>query len=216
MTNAELRRNVEDELEWEPSINATDIGVTAHDGIVTLTGTVSSNSEKLRAAKVAQRVRGVNAVANDIELRLPGTDVRSDAEIAQLAFDALKERTLVPDGRIKVSVSHGWVYLSGEVDWRHEKCAAFELVHSLVGVKGVFNQITVKPKASVPDVKSQLEAAFRRSAELHGQPVRVESKNGKVTLLGRLHKWSERQEAERMAWSAPGVSEVENLIMLAE
>jgi osmotically-inducible protein OsmY len=136
---------VEEELDRNPSINAADIGVSVQDGIVTLTGSVSSFSEKLRATAVAQRVPGVDAVANAIVLRLPGTDARSDAEIARLAFNALKGQAKVPDGRIKVAVTNGWVYLSGEVDSASQKSAAFDAANSLLGVKGVFNQVSVTP-----------------------------------------------------------------------
>jgi osmotically-inducible protein OsmY len=214
MRDAELRRSVEEELEWEPSVDASEIGVTAHDGVVTLTGSVRSFSEKLRAARVAQRVRHVKAVANDIELRLPGSSLRTDTAIARAASDALKGRTVVPDGRIKVSVTNGWVYLDGAVDWQYQKSAALEAVHSLIGVRGVVDQVSVKPQSAASELKSRIEAAFRRNAELDAQKVCVESQGGKVTLLGQLHSWSERQEAERTAWSAPGVSEVENLIVV--
>jgi osmotically-inducible protein OsmY len=212
--DVELRRDVLDELEWEPSIDATEIGVAAHDGVVTLTGPVKSYTEKLTAGRVTERVKGVKAIANDIEVRLPGTDERTDADIARAVFEALKWRTSVPDGGIKVSVSRGWTTLEGEVDWQYQKDAAVEAVHNLIGVKGVTNLIAVKPRASATEVKSRIEAAFRRSAELDAQNVRVDTHDGKVTLRGEVHAWSERQEADRTAWAAPGVSEVENLIMV--
>jgi osmotically-inducible protein OsmY len=214
MRNISLRRDVEDELEWEPSIHAAEIGVAVCDGVVSLTGFVPSFAEKLRATKVAQRVRGVQAVANDLELRLPGTDQRIDSDIARAAVAALAGRTLVPDGRIKVSVSNGWVYLDGDVEWQYQKRAAVDAVHSLIGVKGVIEKISIKPEASSSEVISRIEAALRRSAELDAHQVRVESHDGKVTLIGQLHSWSQREDAERMAWSAPGVSEVENRIMV--
>lgn len=214
MRDTALRRDVEDELEWEPSIHAAGIGVAVRDGIVSLTGFVPSYAEKLRAARVAQRVRGVKAVANDLALRMAGTDLRTDADLARAAVDALAGRTLVPAGRIKVLVTDGWVYLDGDVDWQYQKNAAFDAVHSLIGVKGVVEKISIKPKSSSSEVASQIEAALGRSAELDAQKVRVESHDGKVTLLGQLQSWSQRQEAERTAWSAPGVSEVENLIMV--
>ncbi|MGO9584532.1 MAG: BON domain-containing protein [Acidimicrobiales bacterium] len=211
----ELRRDVLDALEWEPSIDAAEIGVAVKDSIVTLTGPVKSYTEKLTAGGVAERVKDVKAIANDVEVRLPGTAERTDADIAQAAFEALKWKTTVPDGRIKVSVSKGWVTLEGEVDWQYQRYAAVEAVHHLVGVKGVTNLIALKPWASATEVKSRIEGAFRRSAELDAQKVRVETQDGKVTLRGDVRSSSERQEAERTAWSAPGVTQVENLIAIA-
>jgi osmotically-inducible protein OsmY len=181
---------------------------------VTLTGYVPSYTEKRKAERVAKRVRGIKAVANDIEVQMPSTSHRTDAEIARAAFDALKWAITVPDDRLKISVSKGWVYLEGDVDWQYQRTAAEDAVHSLVGVQGVTNQIAVKPQASATEVKSRIEAAFRRSAELDAQQVRVELQDGKVTLHGQLHSWAERDEADRTAWAAPGVSEVENLIMV--
>lgn len=213
--NTELRRDILDELEWEPSIDAAEIGVMTHDGIVTLTGSVGSYTEKLSAERVVRRVKGVKAIANDLEVRLPGTSARSDAEIARAAVDALKWKNSVPEGRVEVSVSKGWVTLEGEVDWQYQSDAALEAVRHLVGVMGVNNLIAVKPRASASEVKSRIEVAFRRSAEVDAQRVRVETRDGKVTLRGDVRSWSERQEAERTAWAAPGVTHVENLIAIA-
>jgi len=213
-SDVELRRDVLDELEWEPSIDAAQIGVTTREGVVTLAGTAKSYSEKLKAERVTKRVLGVKAIANDIEVRLPGTHERTDSDIARVAVDALKWRASVPEGRIKVAVGKGWVTLEGEVDWQYQKDVALEAVHHLVGVKGVTNLITVKPRVSATEVKSPIEAAFRRSAELDAQKIRVETKDGKVTLHGQLQSWAERDEAERTAWAAPGVTQVENFIAI--
>jgi len=207
-----LRRDVLDELEWEPSIDATEIGVTARDGVVTLTGSVKSYAEKLTAERDTKRVHGVKAIANDIEVRLPGTAERTDTDIARVAVDALKWRSSIADGRIKVMVQNGWVKLEGEVDWQYQRDAAFEAVHHLMGVKGVTNLVALKPRVSATEVKSRIEAAFRRSAELDAQKVRVETRDGKVMLHGDVNSCSERQEAEQTAWSAPGVTQVENLL----
>jgi len=212
--DTDLLRDVLDELEWEPSVDAAEIGVTVRDGVVTLTGAVKSYAEKMTAERVTKRVVGVKAIANDIEVRLRGTAERNDSDIARAAVDALKWKTLVPDDRIKVLVTKGWVTLEGDLDWQYQRDAAFEAVHHLVGVKGVNNLLAVKPRASATEVKSRIEAAFRRSAELDAQKVRVETRDGKVTLRGEVQSWSERQEAERTAWSAPGVTEVENLIAI--
>jgi osmotically-inducible protein OsmY len=212
--DTDLRRDVVDELDWEPSIDAAEIGVTAHDGVVTLSGHVKSYSEKLTAQRAAERVSGVRAIANDIGVRLPGHHERTDSDIAEAAVNALSWKTLVPQKRIKVSVSKGWITLEGEVDWQYQKDAAFEAVRFLSGVRGVTNLVCVKPQVSATEIKSRIEAAFRRSAELDAQKVRVETREGKVTLRGNVHSWSERQEAERTAWAAPGVTQVENLIAI--
>jgi osmotically-inducible protein OsmY len=212
--DTDLRRDVLDELEWEPSVEAAEIGVSVRDGVVTLTGAVKSFAEKMAAERITKRVQGVTAIANDIEVRLPGAAERTDTDIAKAAADALKWRTLLPDGRIIVVVSKGWLTLEGEVDWQYQKDAAFDAVHHLVGVKGVTNVITLKPRATVTEVKSRIEAAFRRSAELDAQKIQVAIRDGKVILQGRLNSWAERDEAGRTAWAAPGVSQVENLIAI--
>lgn len=210
----ELRRDIIDELDWEPSLDAAEIGVTAHEGIVTLTGAAKSYTEKLVAERAVRRVRGVKAIANDITVRLPGGTERVDADIAAAAVDALRWKGSIPQGRVNVSVSKGWITLEGEVDWQYQRDAAFEAVHHLVGVKGVSNLITVKPRVSTTEVQSRIEAAFRRSAEVDAQNIRVEASDGKVTLRGNVHSWAERHEAERTAWAAPGVIQVENLIAI--
>jgi len=210
----DLRRNVVDELEWEPSIDAADIGVTAHDGVVTLTGFAPSYTEKLKAEQVVKRVQGVKAVANDIEVKLRGHSERGDSDIARAAVEALKWKTSVPGDQIQVSVTKGWVTLEGDVHWQFQKTGAYEAVHHLVGVRGVTNLINVKPHASATEVKSRIEAAFRRSAEVDAERIRVETHDGKVSLGGNVRSWSEWQEAERTAWAAPGVTQVENLITI--
>ncbi len=210
--DTDLRRDVLDELEWEPSIDAARIGVTTHNGVVTLNGIVKTYTEKLAAERAAERVQGVKAIANDIEVKLPGAHERTDSDIAEAAVNALSWKTMVPEGKIKVAVTKAWITLEGEVDWQYQKDAAFDAVHFLVGVRGVTNLISVRPRASATEVKSRIEAAFRRSAELDAQNVQVETHDGKVTLRGNVHSWSERQQAARTAWAAPGISEVENLI----
>ena len=208
----ELQRDVLEELQWEPSVDAAAIGVTVSDGIVTLTGHAPSYTEKVSAEEVAQHVQGARAVVNDIEVRLRGTGEHTDADISRAAVATLKWKTLVPDERIKITVSEGWVTLDGDVDWQYQKESAQEAVRHLLGVKGVYNQIVVKPRASAAEVKSHIEAAFRRRAGLDAQKIRVEIQDGKLVLGGELHSWAERREAERTAWAAPGTTCVENLI----
>ena len=210
----ELRRDVLDELEWEPSIDAAEIGVTAHDGVVTLTGGAKSYAEKMTAERATKRVQGIKAIANDIEVRSPDAAERTDSDIARAAVDALKWKTSVPDSRIKVVVNKGWVTLEGDDDWQYQKDVAFDAVHHLVGVTGVTNLITLRPGVSATEVKSRIEAAFRHGAERDAEKIQVETHDGKVTLHGQLHSRAERDEADRAAKAAPGVSEVENLIMV--
>lgn len=215
LNDKQLQRHVLDELQWEPSVQAAEIGVAARDGIVTLTGCVPTYHEKVTAERVAKRVRGVKAVANDVEVRPCGMGQRTDTDIAETAIKALLWMTTIPDERIKVSVSKGWLTLEGDVDAYHQKEAAEEAVRPLAGVRGVINQITIKqftvePRASAADVKTRIESAFRRSADLDAQRIRVETRDGKVILKGDVSSWAERQEAERTAWAAPGISAVEN------
>lgn len=210
-----LQSDVLDELQWEPSVDATEIGVMARGGVVTLTGAAPTYAEKVVAERVAKRVHGVLAVANDIEVRPRGTGERTDTDIAQAVINTLRWKTTVPEERIKPSVTKGWVTLEGEVDWYFQKASAEEAVRTLHGVRGVSNQIVVKPRASASDVKARIEASFKRSAELDAEKLTVESHDGKVTLKGVVHSWAERQEAEQTAWSAPGVAQVENLIAIA-
>jgi osmotically-inducible protein OsmY len=208
----ELQRDVLDELQWEPSVDAAEIGVAARGAVVTLTGSVPTYTEKVAAERVAKLVHGVKAVANDIAVRPVGYGERTDTDIAQAAVGALLWRTSVPNERIKISVSKGWVTLEGEVDWFYQKEAAEDTVRPLLGVRGVTDLITVKPRASATDIKSRIEAAFRRSAELDSKKIQVETHDGTVTLKGDVRSWAERQEAERTAWAAPGVRQVKDLI----
>lgn len=209
-----LQLDVIDELQWEPSVDAAEIGVTARDGVVTLTGRVPTYCERVTAERVAKRVHGVKALANDIEVRPQGVGERTDTELAQVILEALRWKSHVPSDRVKVAISKGWVTLEGEVDWHYQKQAAEEAVRPLLGVRGVFNVITIKPKALATDVQHRIEAAFKRNAELDANQVRVEAHEGKVTLRGDVHSWAERQEAERTAWAAPGVTQVEDLLTI--
>jgi osmotically-inducible protein OsmY len=210
--DVQIQGHILDELKWEPSVDAAEIGVTVEDGVVTLTGRVPTYEEKLVAERASQRVAGVRAVANDLEVRPSGTGERTDADIARAAAEALAWCSSVPPGRVKVAVSEGWVTLEGEVDWQYQREFAHDAIRPLLGVRGVINDLRVRPKASATEVKANIEAAFRRSAEVDADKVRVEVLGSKITLGGNVRSWSERQEAERTVWAAPGVSSVENRI----
>ncbi len=209
-TDTQLQHDVLAELEWEPSIDASQIGVAAKDGVVSLTGSVASYAEKMTAEQVSKRVYAVKAVANDIEVKIPGSSQRTDADIASAALSALKWDTTVPDDRIKVTVRNGWITLEGQVDWWYQKETADRVVRNLTGVKGLTSGITVKAHVRPGEVKTKIEAAFRRSAELDARRVSVEARDGKVILHGNVHSWTEKEQAEQAAWAAPGVSEVDN------
>ena len=215
MTDAEIRKNVEAELSFEPSINASEIGVAVKDGIVTLTGRVDSYWEKIAAEEAASRVAGVKAVANELEIRLPFSSERTDEDIARAAVNRLEWTITVPKDRIKVKVSKGWVTLEGEVDWQFQKNAAAEAVRNLVGIKGVINHIVVKERPSTAEVKAKIEEALKRSAEVDASHITVETEGDKVILKGTVRSWFEREEAERAAWRAPGVRKVDNRIVVS-
>ena len=209
-SDTQLQHDVLDELEWEPSIDASKIGVTAKDGVVTLTGTVHFYPDKMEAERVAKSIAGVKAVANDIEIRLPGASERNDTDIATAALNALKWHTSMPEDKVKVTVRNGWITLEGQVDWQYQRDAASDAVRVLVGVKGVANSITLAAKPKPKDVRAKIESAFKRSAEVDASHVRVETHDGTIVLKGKVSSWSERSEAERVAWTAPGVATVDN------
>jgi osmotically-inducible protein OsmY len=210
MTDKELRLTVEEALEWEPSLDSHYIGVSVNNGVVTLTGFVSSYPEKREAEHVAARVRGVRAVAGALEVRLPGQHARTDVEIASEAASALAWNTLVPEDRVRVWVEKGRVTLEGTVDWHYQRLAADRAVRYITGVTDVNNHIELRPAVTRGAVSSQIEAALKRSAELDARRIVVETMGDHVTLWGNVESWGERVAAENAAWSCPGVAHVEN------
>jgi osmotically-inducible protein OsmY len=213
-TDLELQKDVLDELQWEPSVEATDIGVIVKDGVVTLTGNVDSFSEKWEAEHSTLRVYGVRAVANEIQVKMSGDDERTDEDIALAATNALEWNTLIPTDSIETVVENGWVTLKGEVEWQYQKTTAEYVVRHLLGVKGVINEVTIKPRIMPSDVKEKIQAAFKRNAALDAQGIQVETDGGKVTLKGKVRSWAERDEAWQAAWAAPGVTEVKDKIKI--
>lgn len=214
-TDAELKRDVEHELRWEPSVDEAHIGVTAKDGVVTLTGHVPAFAEKWAAEKAVKRVQGVRALAEELEIKLPKTGKRTDEEIAAACLTALKNNWEVPDDKLRAVVERGCVTLEGEVAWQFQRDAAISAVRSLTGVTGVRNSILLKPQASPEDVKVKIEAALKRSAEVDAKRIQVTANGGKVVLSGSVRSWSERDEAGRAAWAATGVNAIENNITVS-
>jgi len=212
MTDLELKKNVESELNFEPSINPAEIGVAAKDGIVTLTGRAQSYWEKVAAERASMRVDGVKAVVNEMTVRLPYSSERTDEDIAQAALSSLKWSVLIPADRVKVRVSKAWVTLEGALDWQFQKAAAEKAVRKLYGVLGVTNLLEVRAKPSTAQVNAEIEAALRRSANLDANRIKVEVEGDKVTLRGSVRSYFEREEAERAAWRALGVRTVANRI----
>jgi osmotically-inducible protein OsmY len=214
MTDKLLKQHVQSALDWEPSLDASDIGISVDEAVVTLRGNVASYAEKIAAERVALRVYGVKAVANDLAVRLVSGFERTDTEIAQAAVAALKWNTVVPNDRVTVTAANGWLTLNGTLDWQYQKDAAARAVRDLMGVKGVTNNIAVQPRAKTMDVRDKIEAAFKRSAEIDARRINVTATDGKVILSGNVHSWAERQEAERAAWAAPGVTQVEDRLTI--
>jgi osmotically-inducible protein OsmY len=213
-TDEEIQRDVLAELKWDSRLQRNEIGVIVKDGVVTLTGWVDSYLKKWNAEEAAHRVAGVKAVANDVEVRLPSSSERTDSDIAAAAVHALEWDALVPSDRVQLTVSKGWVTLRGEVDWQYQREDAERVVRRLTGVKGVTNLITVKPHTAPSDLKKRIEEALVRSAKVDADRIIIEVQGSKAILKGTVRSWAEREEAERVAWSAPGILSVENRITI--
>jgi osmotically-inducible protein OsmY len=214
-SDSEIERDVKEELQWDPDLDASDIAVSVKDGVVTLTGFVKSYADKYEAEAAAKRVAGVVAVANDLDVRLPSVDERPDPDIARDAVAAIKSQLPISWENIKIIVKNGWVTLEGEVEWQYQRQTAENAVRRIKGVKGVTNLVQLKPHAEPSEIKKRIQEAFRRSAELDANRIIVETHGSEVVLKGTVRSWAEREEAERAAWAAPGVTKVEDHIVVS-
>jgi len=214
-TDNQLQTDVIAELHWDPSINPADIGVEVKDGVVTLSGHVSSFAEKWSAEHAAQRVSGVMPLAVEMDVNLFGLGKRTDADIASSAESVLTWTTFLPKESVKVMVEDGWVTLSGDVDWEYQRVSALNAISSLMGVKGIIDHIKIATKVSKTLVKSDIEAALKRRATKDAQNITVEVDGNDVTLRGKVHSWSERELATDSAWCTPGVNKVKDYMTIA-
>ncbi len=214
-SDSDIKRDVEDELRWDPDIGSDDIAVAVKNGVVTLTGFVRSYGQKLQAEADAKRISGVVGLANDIEVRLPAVDQRPDPDIARDAVAALKAQLTYSWEAIKVLVHSGWVTLEGQVEWHYQRDRAEEAVRRIKGVKGVTNSIQLKPAVTPSEIKRKIEDAFTRNAEIDAHNITVEAHGGEVVLRGKVRSWAELRQAERAAWAAPGVTKVDNRITIS-
>jgi osmotically-inducible protein OsmY len=214
-TDLQLKSDVSDELAWDPSVNAAHIGVAVSEGVVTLTGHLESFAEKHAAERAVRRVAGVRGIAVELDVKLAPEHERSDSEIAQAAAAALRLNSLVPEGQVKVEVENGWVRLTGEVDWGYQFASAEQCVQPLAGVRGLFNEITIKPRVKQTDIVRQISAALTRHAAREARHIGIEVEGGVVTLSGKVDTLAEHDAAMGVAFSAHGVSRVVDHLQVA-
>ena len=213
--NADLQKDVQDAIKWEPLLNAAEIGVTVKDGVVTLTGTVDGYSKKMEAENAAKRVEGVKAVVENIEVKFNnGWGKKDDNEIATEVLNALKWHWQIPNDKVKVQVEKGWITLAGELQWNYQKESAKDVVKNLLGVTGVTNNITIKSETQDQIEKRDIEKALRRNWSLDDQDITVKASGHKATLTGTVDSWYQKDEAGRIAWNAPGVWTVDNELVV--
>ena len=210
MDDKSLKRLIDDELDFEPSIDAADIGVTVENGIVTLSGHVPNYAQKTKVEEIVGRIKGVRGYAEEIEVRFPGERHMADDLLAERAADLIKWNAMVPPDAVKVKVQKGYMTLTGAVEWQYQKDSAYRAVSQMDGLVGVYNRIELRPRVSASDVKTRIEDALKRNAELEADAIKVNVADGKVTLEGKVKAWWERGIAERAAWAAPGVKQVED------
>lgn len=210
MNDKVLRHDIIDALDWDPSVDSANIGVAVDNGVAVLSGHVPNYAQKFAAERIATGVKGVSAIADEIEVRYIGAPGHTDEDIAHRAVQMLNWDVMLPDDAVKVKVSKGWVTLEGQLDWEYQRRAAAADVRKLGGVMGVTNLISLKTRVQPADVSRRIEAALKRDAELEARQVRISALDGKVTLDGKVHSWREREAVERAAWSAPGVHKVED------
>jgi len=215
MGDKQLRQNVLDELEFEPSVDAAHIGVAVDDGVVTLSGHVSSYFEKLAAEQAVRKIKGVRAIAQEIEVRYPSDKKTADDEIAKRALSVIEWHAMIPQGAVKVTVQKGLVILAGEVSWQYQKKTAEDAVRKLSGITGVINNISLKPTASVSDVKKKIEGALARHAHIEADAIRVNVRDGsKVMIEGKVESWEQREAGEDAVWSVAGVQSVDDRLTI--
>ncbi|HET7865582.1 MAG TPA: BON domain-containing protein [Burkholderiaceae bacterium] len=215
-TDAELKRDVAEELAWDPAVNASAVGVAVKDGVVTLTGHLDTYAEKAAVERVLKRVGGVKAIALELDVRLAPGHVRSDTDIARAAEQALGWNSMVPANKVRVIVDRGWVTLQGQLEWDCQRQSAEKAVRALVGVVGLSNEIALTPRTAPSDVTRRIREALTRQAQREAKHLAVQVSGGTVTLQGQVHSWHERQAAQGAAWAAPGVTQVINELTIAD